>query len=145
MSAAAASDVQQLYQDVILHHSRTPTHAHRPGRVDATAVGDNPMCGDRVEVFVQRVADTVEDIGFAAQGCAISVASADLMAALLRGATVDDARRCEAAFLRMIQTGVTDDARIATLRPLAEVHAYRSRQRCATLPWSALMQALEKV
>jgi nitrogen fixation NifU-like protein len=136
-------DAERLYQQAILRHSRTPLHASRPARVDASAVGDNPMCGDRVEVFVRRDATgAIADIGFEAQGCAISIASADLMADLLRGAQPADARRIDAAFQHMIQTGDTDDAALETLRPLRGVHDYPSRRRCATLPWHALMQAL---
>jgi nitrogen fixation NifU-like protein len=135
-------DVRRLYQDVILRHSRTPLHARRPERIDASAIGDNPMCGDRVEVFVASDHDgTIADIGFEARGCAISIASADLMADLLRGVAQDEVPRIEAAFRRMIETGDADEPAIESLRPLAGVHDYPSRRRCATLPWQALLAA----
>ena len=138
-------DVRRLYQDVILRHSRTPLHARRPQRIDASAIGDNPMCGDRVEVFVASDEDgTIADIGFEGRGCAISIASADLMADLLRGAQQQDVPRIHAAFQRMIETGAADEPAIASLRPLAGVHEYPSRRRCATLPWQALDAALRQ-
>ncbi len=74
-------DLRDLYQEVILDHGRHPRHARRLEAFDATAKGDNPMCGDRMEVLVKYAPDgTIADTGFEARGCAISVASADLMA-----------------------------------------------------------------
>ena len=139
------ADVRALYQDVILQRSRAPAHAHRPARVDACGTGDNPMCGDRVEVFVQR--DTtggIADCGFEAHGCAISIASADLMAELLPGHSTGEALRIAGAVQRMVETGEQEHAALSTLRPLSGVHEYPSRRRCATLPWQALVQALEQ-
>ncbi|MGH7158992.1 MAG: iron-sulfur cluster assembly scaffold protein, partial [Acetobacteraceae bacterium] len=79
-------DLADLYQEVILEHSRKPRHGTRLSRFDASAKGHNPMCGDRVQVFVQRgPKGEIADIGFEARGCAISVASADLMAEVVRG------------------------------------------------------------
>jgi nitrogen fixation NifU-like protein len=140
-----SDDTTRLYQDVILRHSRTPLHARKPDRVDARGVGDNPLCGDHVEVFLARGEnDSIADIGFRAQGCAISVASADLMADLVRGAQPADIHRIEAAFRRMIETGQDEhEPALETLRPLAGVHDYPSRRRCATLPWQALLAAMQ--
>jgi nitrogen fixation NifU-like protein len=137
-------DARSLYQDVILRHSRAPLHARKPDRVDASGIGDNPMCGDHVEVYLARGENNaIADIGFRAQGCAISVASADLMADLLRGAWPDDVYRIEAAFRRMIETGEGDnEPALQTLRVLSGVHDYPSRRRCATLPWQALLAAM---
>ena len=78
-------DLRDLYQEVILDHGRQPRHAQRLAAFDATAKGDNPMCGDRVQVWVKLDADTIGQIGFEARGCAISVASADLMAETVQG------------------------------------------------------------
>ncbi|MEJ0046351.1 MAG: iron-sulfur cluster assembly scaffold protein [Rhodospirillales bacterium] len=80
-------DVRDLYQDIILRHSRQPLHMRRLENFDARAVGDNPMCGDRCEVRLRLDPDgTIADIGFEARGCAISLASADLMAEATAGA-----------------------------------------------------------
>ena len=79
-------DLRDLYQEVILDHGRHPRHAQRLETFDATAKGDNPMCGDRIQVWVKYAPDgTIADTGFEARGCAISVASADLMAETVQG------------------------------------------------------------
>ncbi len=142
-------DLRDLYQEVILDHGRHPRHASKPPRVDATAKGDNPMCGDRVEVWVAYGPDgTIERTGFDARGCAISIASADLMAGTVEGKTPADARALFAAFREMARTGTCPacDAALAEplerLQPLAGVHEYPSRVKCATLPWHALIAAL---
>lgn len=84
-------DLRDLYQEVILDHGRRPRHARRLESFDATAKGDNPMCGDRIEVWVKYAPDgTIADTGFQARGCAISVASADLMAETVIGRSKDD-------------------------------------------------------
>ena len=81
MTLTTFDDLRDLYQEVILDHGRRPRHARRLESFDATAKGDNPMCGDRIEVWVKYAPDgTIADTGFQARGCAISVASADLMA-----------------------------------------------------------------
>jgi nitrogen fixation protein NifU and related proteins len=143
-------DLRDLYQEVILDHGRRPRHAHRPEQVDASAKGDNPMCGDRVQVFVHYAPDgTIAETGFDARGCAISIASADLMAETVQGRTPDDARALFAAFREMARTGTCpecdrkkfEDA-LERLQPLSGVHEYPSRVKCATLPWHALVAAL---
>jgi nitrogen fixation NifU-like protein len=78
-------DLRNLYQKAILDHGRNPRNGMRLKDFDATAKGDNPMCGDRVQVWIKLKADTVCNVGFEARGCAISIASADLMAATVQG------------------------------------------------------------
>ncbi len=142
-------DLRDLYQEVILDHGRKPRHAHRPERVDTSAKGDNPMCGDRVEVFVSYAPDgSIAETGFDARGCAISIASADLMAETVEGRRPDDVRALFAAFRDMARTGVCPDCAgaltepLERLQPLSGVHEYPSRVKCATLPWHALVAAL---
>ena len=85
MTSTGFDDLRDLYQEVILDHGRRPRHATRLESFDATAKGDNPMCGDRVQVWVKYADDgTIDRSGFEARGCAISVASADLMAKATR-------------------------------------------------------------
>ena len=139
-------DLRDLYQEVILDHGRRPRHGTRLAAFDATAKGDNPMCGDRVQVFVRRDADgRVAQAGFEARGCAISVASADLMAEVVAGRTKDEVRALAKEFGNMARTGQSPegDAAMERLRPLAGVHEYPSRVKCATLPWHALLAALD--
>jgi nitrogen fixation NifU-like protein len=143
-------DLRDLYQEVILDHGRRPRHAHRLEQFDATAKGDNPMCGDRVQVWVKLGAnDTIAETGFEARGCAISVASADLMAEVVQGRAKSDARALFEAFREMARSGACPNCApslqepLERLQPLSGVHEYPSRVKCATLPWHALIAALE--
>ncbi len=146
--------LRDLYQDVILDHGRHPRHAGRLAAFDAAAKGDNPMCGDRIQLWLKYAPDgRVENTGFEARGCAISVASADLMAEVVAGASVEEVRALFSAFRDMAKHGA--DARgtsepnaalaerLERLRPLAGVHEFPSRVKCATLPWHALIAAIE--
>jgi nitrogen fixation NifU-like protein len=138
-------EVRDLYQQVILEHGRKPKHMHRLDPFDRAAKGDNPMCGDRVEVRVRLAEGRVAEAGFEARGCAISVASADLMAEAVAGQTPADIRALSARFRDMVRTGDCPDCGpdMQALRPLSGVHEYPSRLKCATLPWDALLSALE--
>jgi nitrogen fixation NifU-like protein len=145
--AASFDDLRDLYQEVILDHGRKPRHGKRLDVFDASARGDNPMCGDRIEVFVRRDGETVAQTGFEARGCAISVASADLMAESVAGRSAQDIGKMFARFRELATTGVCPDCdsdpAMERLLPLAGVHEYPSRVKCATLPWHALLAALE--
>jgi nitrogen fixation protein NifU and related proteins len=139
-------DLRDLYQEVILDHGRKPRHGARLAAFDATAKGDNPMCGDRVQVWVQHGADgRIAQTGFEARGCAISIASADLMAEVVAGRTDGDVRVLAEKFRDMARTGATSegDEAMERLQPLAGVHEYPSRVKCATLAWHALLAALD--
>jgi nitrogen fixation NifU-like protein len=145
-------ELRDLYQEVILDHGRRPRHAHRLESFDATAKGDNPMCGDRVQVWVKFSPDgTIAATGFEARGCAISVASADLMAETVHGRTKQDTRALFEAFREMARTGTCPscapslDEAMERLKPLSGVHEYPSRVKCATLAWHALKAALDGV
>jgi nitrogen fixation NifU-like protein len=145
-AAAMFDDVRDLYQEVILDHGRHPRHARRLENFDATAKGDNPMCGDRIQLWLKRgQGDTISDLGFEARGCAISVASADLMAETVKGRTGAEARRLFAEFGDMVRTGECPACSEAMERllPLSGVHEFPSRVKCATLPWHALLAALD--
>jgi nitrogen fixation NifU-like protein len=137
-------DLRELYQEVILDHGRKPRHGHRLASFDVNARGDNPMCGDRVEVFVKLdPAGRVERTGFEARGCAISVASADLMAEVVQGLAPAEVSALSLRFAALVKTGeADDDGALERLRPLAGVHEFPSRVKCATLPWHALLAAL---
>lgn len=142
-------DLRDLYQEVILDHGRKPRHGHRLEAFDATAKGDNPMCGDRVQVWVKFDAEAVGRVGFEARGCAISVASADLMAETVQGRAKADTKALFEAFRTMARTGTCPDCGpelaepLERLAPLSGVHEYPSRVKCATLPWHALIAALD--
>ncbi len=142
-------DFADLYQEVILDHGRHPRHGKRLEAFDVTAKGDNPMCGDRVQVWVKLDNGAINNVGFEARGCAISIASADLMAEAAQRASPADTRALFAAFRDMARTGVCPrcaaelEAPLERLMPLSGVHEYPSRVKCATLPWHALIAALD--
>jgi nitrogen fixation NifU-like protein len=141
-------DVKDLYQDIILRHGRNPVHMRKLDPYDAASKGDNPMCGDRIEVRLRLAPNgDLQDIAFEARGCAISMASADLMAEALTNRTQHEARQLAADFATLAKTGHTDsrDPAIETLKPLAGVSDYPSRVKCAVLPWAALTAALDGV
>jgi nitrogen fixation NifU-like protein len=138
--------VRDLYQEVILDRSRHPRHMRALGPYDAAARGDNPMCGDQVEVRVAFGPDgRLAEAGFEGRGCAISLAAADLMAEVVRGRDPAEIRALFAAFRDLVRTGgsAAADPALTMLRPLAGVHEYPSRVKCATLPWHALLAALD--
>jgi len=142
-------DLRDLYQEVILDHGRKPRYAQRLESFDSTAKGDNPMCGDRVQVWVKYDGDKLDHVGFEARGCAISVASADLMAETVQGRGKTDTRALFEAFRTMARSGTCPDCGgalaepLERLAPLSGVHEYPSRVKCATLPWHALIAALD--
>jgi len=139
-------DLKDLYNAEIMERGRRPRHMRRLENFDATARGDNPMCGDRVQVWLKYSPDgAIADTGFEARGCEISKASADLMVDAVNQQKPADARALFAAFRTMVQTGTCPEcsADLEKLRPLASVHEFPSRVKCATLPWHALLAALD--
>ena len=145
-------ELRDLYQEVILDHGRKPRHGTRLADFDTTAKGDNPMCGDRVQVWLKFSPDhAIAEAGFEARGCAISVASADLMVEVVRGRSPADTKALFAAFRDMVRTGDCPACAPALaeplerLKPLSGVHEYPSRVKCATLAWHALNAALDGV
>ncbi len=138
-------DVRDLYNATIMERGRRPQHMRRLEAFDATAKGDNPMCGDRVQVWVKLDGGAIAATGFEARGCEISKAAADLMVEAVAGRTADETRQIFAAFHTLARTGACADcaAALAPMAPLAAVHEYPSRVKCATLPWHALLAALD--
>ncbi len=150
-AAATFDDVRDLYQEIILDHGRRPRNHRRIADADGHAEGDNPMCGDRVGVWVKRGADgRLADVSFEGRGCAICIASGSLMTELCRGHDDAEARQLVAA-VRELATGrkatPQPDAWLADamerLAPLSGVADYPSRVKCATLAWHALDAALK--
>jgi nitrogen fixation NifU-like protein len=139
------SDLRELYQEVILDHSRRPRNFGAPQEATCFAQGHNPLCGDRLTVYVRLANETIRDVRFEGSGCAISTASASLMTETLRGKTRADA---EALFERF-HSAVTaaPDAEVdleglGKLAVLAGVREYPVRVKCASLAWHTLRAAL---
>ncbi|TPG51564.1 SUF system NifU family Fe-S cluster assembly protein [Roseomonas nepalensis] len=141
-------DLRDLYQEVILDHGRKPRNFRRLDEPDLTARGDNPMCGDRMELFLGMEGDRIADAAFQGKGCAISMASASLMTETVRGKTPEEARDMAARFREMAMTGACPDCggaledEMDRLQALSGVHEFPSRVKCATLAWHTLNTAL---
>ncbi len=137
------SELEDLYQEVLLDHYRSPRHRGRPAGADHEAEGFNPLCGDRVKVFVELDGERLRAVGFDGSGCAISTASASLMCEALQGLTRAEAERLAADF-RAAVTGAAsiDPERLGKLVALAGVAEFPMRVKCATLAWHALDAAL---
>jgi len=147
--SAAFEELRDLYQEVILDHGRHPRNLRRLADADRSAKGDNPMCGDRVEVFLRLAPDgRIAEATFEGRGCAISQASASLMTELVPGRTAEEARAIGRALRTLARTGVCPDCEgvvaeaMERLAPFAGVSEYPSRVKCATLAWHALDAAL---
>ena len=144
---AAFDEIQDLYSKTLRDLARHPRHRGRLENAAATARGDNPMCGDRVEVFVNLEDAHISEAMFLGRGCEISQASAALLTELVRGKSPAEARALGDAVKRLAQTGQRDDSTedLARLSVLSVVHKFPSRVKCATLAWHALDAALSGV
>jgi len=138
-------DLKELYQDVIVDHNRSPRNFRK--LADATSVqeGFNPLCGDKLTVYLKLDGDHISDVSFEGSGCAISVASASLMSEALKDKTVVEA---EQLFEKMHALLTIEDERrdlesLGKLAALSGVREYPSRVKCATLCWHTLKNALE--
>ena len=144
-----SEDLRELYQDIILDHGRHPRNPRALPNPTHLARGHNPLCGDRVTVYLAVNGDTIDDVSFEGRGCAISTAAASLMTEVLKGKTIDEARQLFAQFHAKVTGGepaelperLIEDAE--RLEPLAGVKAYPVRVKCATLPWHAFEAALK--
>ena len=136
------ADIRDLYRQVLLDHSRQPQNYRVIDR-GASAEGCNPLCGDRVTVYVKVDGDVIRDASFRGSACAIVMASASLMTERVKGLTVADATVLRESLERMIATPVgAQVADLGGLTVLAGVRMFPSRIKCATLPWAALRDAL---
>jgi nitrogen fixation NifU-like protein len=142
-------DLRELYQDIILDHGRHPRNFRAIEKPSHFAHGHNPLCGDRVTVYLTLDGDRIADVAFEGRGCAISTASSSLMTEVLKGKTVEEARQLFASFHAKV-TGheppdlpesLEDDA--DRLEPLTGVKTFPARVKCATLAWHAVEAALK--
>ena len=138
--------LRELYQDVILDHSRHPRHFGPLPAPTHTAEGHNPLCGDRMKIFLQvDDQDRIREVSFQGRGCAISVASASLMTDMLKGRTVAEAEQLMGGFLSLVKgedTATLEDPDRDRLQVVAGVSAFPMRVKCATLAWHAMKAAL---
>lgn len=138
------SDLRDLYQEVILDHSKRPRNFHAIDGAEL-AKGHNPLCGDRVTVFVKVADGVIQDVGFQGDGCAISKASASLMTEAVKGRREDEVRHLFALFHDVCTKDDVEDpeGELDKLEVFSGVRDYPVRVKCATLPWHTLVAALD--
>jgi nitrogen fixation NifU-like protein len=140
------TDLTELYQQLIIEHSRSPRNFRPVPGANRAAEGANPLCGDQITLQVRLEDDRIADVGFQGSGCAISKAAASLMTGAVLGKTTAEAE----GLFRRVQAMVTsrpdapaDTAGLGKLAALAGVRAFPARVKCASLAWHTLHAALE--
>jgi len=138
--------LEDLYQQVILDHNRAPRNFRKMERAPHHAEGYNPLCGDRVTVYVRLADDTVTDITFEGSGCAISKASASLMTEVLKGKRRSEVDALFEGFHTLVtgrEAAAAAEPDLGKLRVFAGVREFPMRVKCATLAWHTMRAALE--
>lgn len=141
------SDLRELYQEVILEHSRAPRNFRRPPAVSQSAEGYNPLCGDHFTVYLEMEGDSIRDIGFEGAGCAISKASASMMTQSVKGKTKREAEHIFQQFHDLVAGGgepKDGSDELGKLEVFAGVAKFPTRIKCATLAWHTLQAAIER-
>lgn len=138
-------DLRDLYQELILEHSRAPRNYRELKDADHKAEGYNPLCGDHFTVFVEMDGDSIRDVTFQGSGCAISKASASMMTQSLKGKTRAEAEEIFERFHKVV-TGQAlngNQEELGKLAVFSGVSEFPTRVKCATLAWHTLQAALE--
>ena len=138
-------ELRDLYQEVVIDHSRKPRNFRRPEGANRSAEGMNPLCGDEIKVHLRLAGDVIEEIGFEGAGCAISKASASLMTTALKSKTKAEA---EALFQRVhsmltLGPGNVHLEELGKLAALSGVWEFPARVKCASLGWHTMRSALD--
>ena len=135
-------DLRELYQEVILDHSKRPRNCHPMDDANRKAEGYNPLCGDKLKLFLKMEGDVVKDVSFVGSGCAISTASASLMTESLKGKTREEALKLLDHFHELLTTDAAVREDLGKLVVFCGVRDYPARVKCATLAWHTLRTAL---
>jgi nitrogen fixation NifU-like protein len=139
------SNLEALYQEVILDHNRKPRNFREMENADRRIEGRNPLCGDEITLWVKLDGDTVADVSFKGTGCAVSKSSASLMTSSVKGKTVDETLALFDRFHQMITGKLADGERqkMGSLAALGGVARFPIRVKCASLAWHALKSAVQ--
>jgi nitrogen fixation protein NifU and related proteins len=143
---ANIGELGDLYQEIILEHSKAPRNFRRPEAANRHAEGYNPLCGDKCSVFVDIEGGEIKDIGFQGSGCAISRASASMMTQSVKGKSKEEAERIFERFHRLVmgdKAAIASAADLGKLAVFAGVSKFPARVKCATLAWHTLQSALQ--
>ena len=140
------SDLRDLYQDVVLDHGRNPRNFRTMDQATAKVVGHNPLCGDKLVLYLKLEGDVVTDVSFEGAGCAISMASASLLSETTVGKTRAEIEETFAHFHEMLTGGVehtVDTGALGKLAVFQGVCEYPTRVKCASLSWHTMKAALQ--
>jgi nitrogen fixation protein NifU and related proteins len=139
-------ELRDLYQEVILEHSKAPRNFRQLQNANHHAEGFNPLCGDRLTVYVNLEGDAIRDISFQGSGCAISKASASMMTQSVKGRTKQEADALFESFRRLVtgqSNAGSNQPELGKLAVFSGVSEYPMRVKCATLAWHTLRAALQ--
>jgi nitrogen fixation protein NifU and related proteins len=136
-------NLRELYQQIIIDHSQHPKNFRILEHSKHVQEGYNPLCGDKIIIYVNDSNGRIEDIAFQGSGCAISIASASLMTEAIKGKTLEEVTALFQEFQEIVTKGdLKNQTKLGKLAVLAGVSAYPMRVKCATLPWHTLKAAL---
>ena len=135
-------DLSDLYQQVILDHSKSPRNFRVMANATSSAQGTNPVCGDNYKVFALMEGDVVKDLSFQGSGCAISKASASILTESLKGKTRAEVKTLFDKIHDLVTTGKAGND-LGKLAVLGGVHKFPARVKCAILPWHAVVAAMD--
>ncbi len=136
-------DLNELYQEVILDHSKNPKNFAPLDDANRMAQGRNPVCGDQVTIFMNVEEGVIKDITFQGSGCAISKAAASMMTSSLKGKSIAEAKTLFDKVQEIVTTGEGNLDEVGKLAAFAGVHKFPARVKCAMLPWRAAIAAME--
>lgn len=136
-------DLNDLYQQVIMDHSKSPRNFHKLDSANRVAQGKNPLCGDNFTVYLLLENNLVKDISFEGKGCAISKASASMMTDSLKGKSKEEAEKLFHEFHGMLSQGHAASESLGKLAVFSGVNRFPARVKCATLAWHAVAAALD--
>lgn len=137
-------DLDNLYQELIIDHGTSPHNFHTLENANHNAEGFNPLCGDRVHIYVLLEKNVIKDISFVGKGCAISTASASIMTDAVKGKTLAEVQSLFKQFQDLLTTDQPTPNTLGKLVALAGVKKYPSRVKCATLAWHTLHDACKE-
>ena len=136
-------DIQDLYQELIIDHGTHPRNCGQLANANGHAEGFNPLCGDKVHIYLKIENQAIEKASFIGSGCAISMASASLMTEALIGMTTKEVLALSQSFKNLLTIDTKDPIVLGKLNAFSGVKAFPARVKCATLPWHTLEAAIQ--
>lgn len=136
-------DLSELYAEIIMDHQRNPRNFGKLEKFDKSIQMTNSSCGDQISIQVKFDDGKIKDLKFSGMGCAVSMASASVMTEVMKGLSIEDARRLSQEFIDMIKEGKAPIDDLKEARAFSGIHKYPMRVKCATLAWHAIQEAID--